>query len=318
MEKFKLTYSEKVLPNQEPFYLAQPTLAFRLLKIGSTEENLEKQLDELKHDFLLPRNYHAKIVESQFKRVKNLPGENYSERRKLALVKKEKVKTKNNRVIAPLDYNPLLPKMSEILTKHHKSMIFKKPELKSTFPEPPMAALRQPPNLRSLMCKSKLYLVKRSDRLQRNAQKTASGWKKCGKGSTTCCAYTLPSTNQVTGQVTGYQHTIKDSVTCETRNCVYYWKCKKADCKFFPKCEYVGPTHRSFKARMAEHKQYVRSTLLDKPSGFHFNQPGHDLSHFAGLVLEEVKSQDPFVLRAREFLYIQKFDTYRNGLNKEP
>ena len=82
--------------------------------------------------------------------------------------------------------------------------------------------------------------------------------------------------------------------------------------------EYVGLTHRSFKARMAEHKQYVRSTLLDKPSGFHFNQPGHDLSHFAGLVLEEVKSQDPFVLRAREFLYIQKFDTYRNGLNKEP
>ena len=37
----------------------------------------------------------------------------------------------------------------------------------------------------------------------------------------------------------------------------------------------------------------------------------------AGLILEEVKSSDPFVLRAREFLYIQKFDTYKNGLNKE-
>ena len=44
----------------------------------------------------------------------------------------------------------------------------------------------------------------------------------------------------------------------------------------------------------------------------------HNLSHFAGLVLEHVKSVDPFVLRAREFLYIQKFDCYRNGLNKEP
>ena len=58
--------------------------------------------------------------------------------------------------------------------------------------------------------------------------------------------------------------------------------------------------------------------MIDKPSGFHFNQPGHNLSHLAGLVLEQVRSEDPFVLRAREFLYIKKFDTYRNGLNKEP
>ena len=70
--------------------------------------------------------------------------------------------------------------------------------------------------------------------------------------------------------------------------------------------------------RLAEHKQYVKSKILDKPSGFHLNQPGHDLSHLSGLVLEQVRSEDPFVLRAREFLFIQKFDTYRNGLNKEP
>ena len=65
---------------------------------------------------------------------------------------------------------------------------------------------------------------------------------------------------------------------------------------------------------MNEHKQYVRSKNLETPSGYHFNQPGHDLSHFAGLVLEKVKCSDPFVLRAREFLHIQKFDSYRNGL----
>ena len=69
---------------------------------------------------------------------------------------------------------------------------------------------------------------------------------------------------------------------------------------------------------MGEHKQNVRSKNLETPSGYHFNQPGHDVSHFAGLVLEKVKSSDPFVLRAREFLHIQKFDSYRNGLNKEP
>ena len=57
---------------------------------------------------------------------------------------------------------------------------------------------------------------------------------------------------------------------------------------------------------------------LDKPSGHYFNQPGHTQSHLAGLVLEHVKILDPFVLKAREFYLIQKFDTYNNGLNKEP
>ena len=197
-------------------------------------------------------------------------------------------------------------------------MIFKKPELKSVFKDPPMAALRQPPNLKKILCRAALYQPKREDKFKRNCHKSAPGWKKCGKGSTTCCPFALPPTQTVTGQVTSFKHTIKDSVTCETSNWIYYWKCIKTKCKDFPRCEYVGLTTRPYRARLAEHKQYVRSNLLDKPSGYHFNQDGHNLSHFAGLVLEHVKSNDPFVLRAREFLYIQNFDCYRNGLNKEP
>ena len=56
--------------------------------------------------------------------------------------------------------------------------------------------------------------------------------------------------------------------------------------------------------RLGENKQYVRSELLEEPSGHHFNQPGHTVSHLSGLVLEHVKNSDPFVLKAREFLYI--------------
>ena len=101
----------------------------------------------------------------------------------------------------------------------------------------------------------------------------------------------------------------------ETQNYVYYWKCVKPNCKSFPNCEYISLTGRPFRQRLAEHKQYIRSKTLDKPSGWHFNQRGHELSHLAGLILEHLKSSDPFVLRARENLYIQKFDTYRYGLN---
>ena len=35
-----------------------------------------------------------------------------------------------------MDYNPLLPKISDVLEKHHKAMVFKKPELREVFKEP--------------------------------------------------------------------------------------------------------------------------------------------------------------------------------------
>ena len=56
---------------------------------------------------------------------------------------------------------------------------------------------------------------------------------------------------------------------------------------------------------------------MDKPSGGHLNQQGQEVSDLAGLVLEHVKSSDPFVLRAREYLYNQNFESYINGLNGE-
>ena len=294
------------------------SMAFRLLRICSSELKFEERLTELKNEFLVPRNYNSKVIESQFKRIRNLPGSTYTEKRILALEKKENKKEENKRITAPMDFNPNLPKISDVFNKHFKSMMFKKPELRSVFKEPPMASLRQPPNLRKFLCRAPLYQPKREDKFRRKCQKSSSGWKKCGKGSTTCCPFALQPTNTVTGQVTGYIHNIQDSVTCETPNCVYYWKCIKSKCKDFPKCEYVGLTSRPYRNRLAEHKQYIKSKLLEKPSGFHFNKDGHNLSHFAGLVLENVKRNDPFVLRAREFLYIQKFDCYTNGLNKEP
>ena len=165
---------------------------------------------------MLPRNYNSKVIDSQFDRIRQLSGGNYKEKRNQALKKrKPSNKKEKQRVIAPMDYNPKLPKISEVFNKHFKGMVFKKPELKATFPSLPMAA----PNLRKLICKSSLHLVKRGNKYSRKSQKFAAGWKKCGKGSTTCCPYTLPQTNQVQGQVTGYNHKIKESVNCETSNC---------------------------------------------------------------------------------------------------
>ena len=61
----------------------------------------------------------------------------------------------------------------------------------------------------------------------------------------------------------------------------------------------------------------MKRDILTEPAGEHFNLPGHSVADIEGIVLEEIKNRDPFVLKSREHLLIQKFDTFKNGLNKE-
>ena len=56
---------------------------------------------------------------------------------------------------------------------------------------------------------------------------------------------------------------------------------------------------------------------MEEPSGQHFSLPGHSVSNLQGLAVEHVRNKDPFVLKAREAYLIQKFDSYRKGLNQE-
>ena len=76
-------------------------------------------------------------------------------------------------------------------------------------------------------------------------------------------------------------------------------------------------TTRKFKNRMSEHRDYPKRDVETEPSGEHFNKPGHSVADLRGQVLEKVNSKDPFILRARESMLINKFDTFRRGLNKE-
>ena len=105
-------------------------MAFRLLRICSKGEYFEKRLSELKNEFLIPRGYKAQIIESQFKRVRNLKGNTYTEKRLFALEKISREVKDTNRIVVPFDFNPKLPKISYILRKLQRSMIINGPELK--------------------------------------------------------------------------------------------------------------------------------------------------------------------------------------------
>ena len=133
----------------------------------------------------------------------------------------------------------------------------------------------------------------------------------------TVCPYSSKPCTSVTSLITGYKHEIKQNLNCDTENIIYYWRCKKPSCNNYSKCEYIGLTTKSHKVRFGQHLQYIRSSMLNQPAGEHFNKKGHNITHMEGLAIEHVISVDPFVLRAREWRLIQKFDTYRNGLNKQ-
>ena len=73
-------------------------------------------------------------------------------------------------------------------------------------------------------------------------------------------------------------------------------------------------------ASMNTHRSAVKRKQLSQEVANHFNQPGHGIHHLRAVVLEKVRNKDPFVLKAREHLYIgpKKFDAFNQGMNKEP
>ena len=75
---------------------------------------------------------------------------------------------------------------------------------------------------------------------------------------------------------------------------------------------------RQFKTRLVEHLGYIGNENSEEPSRLHFSLPGHSKHDLQALGIEQVRSKDPFIIKAREHKYIQLFDSYRRGFNQEP
>ena len=100
------------------------------------------------------------------------------------------------------------------------------------------------------------------------------------------CPYPLDNTDTVTGTASGYCHQVREAVSCDTRKCVYYWECVKSNCQDYS--NYIGMTIKSFKERLAEHRDYPKRDIFTEPAGEHFTKQGHTVSHLKGMVLEKV------------------------------
>ena len=171
------------------------SMGYRLLRICGTPESFEYRLKELNENFLIPRGYKQKLIDIQFERLRNLPGNNFEEKRNFSLEKKPKENNHEDRIIVPINFNPHMARPSMVMKKHYTAMIKKNENLKEVFPAPP--------------------------RLKRKTHKDAPGWRKCGKPCP-ICPYTLPACSEVRSQNTEYTHKITQPLTCESENCIYY------------------------------------------------------------------------------------------------
>ena len=52
-------------------------------------------------------------------------------------------------------------------------------------------------------------------------------------------------------------------------------------------------------------------------TGLHFNKPGHNLSNLKIIVIEKQKTEDDNYRKEREKYFINKFNTFYKGLNKQ-
>ena len=56
---------------------------------------------------------------------------------------------------------------------------------------------------------------------------------------------------------------------------------------------------------------------LEKATGEHFNQPGHQMSDMKITILEKLKLDDSFMRKTSESYFIKKFISKYKGMNKK-
>ena len=169
------------------------SLAYRLVRIESTQEGLEKNLDKLK-EALVSRGYNRGGVEAAIVRAKGLS-------REVALEKVPRLA--NQRPVFCLPYDPRLPGIAKILRKRHQALLSRDIDVREYFPEPPLVTYTRTKNLRDLVFRAQVpNLLRRGLRLARPPN----------------CALCLHSVNATTYTcpVSGATAKITQHITCQS------------------------------------------------------------------------------------------------------
>ena len=217
----------------------------------------------------------------------------------------------SRRVRFVVEFDPRLPQISEILQRNWRVMVELDSRLETSFPNPPMVCFRRPPNLKDILCRARL------PPLRQGFNRAKPGFRRCNKNSCSLCPFTGLDPAEVTASVTvehsGLVQQIKDQLNCKSKNVIYLLSCTRSD-----KRQYVGETGKTLEQRFQGHLNSVRNNTETTTSvGEHYRGPQHSVHDMRCIPIEQVRARDPWVRKAREEMYINKWQMLQYGLNKK-
>ena len=230
-----------------------------------------------------------------------------------------------DRVRAVFRFDKRLPNLSSIFTKNWDIMCKDDIRLKSVFPNPPMICYTRGKNMREELCTAKLPPARARLREQED------GFMRC-RDNCRLCPYTGLRPEEVkktfTISSTGNELPIRGKMTCQSSNLLYIGECLRGsggggtcpDRLQYGGYQYCGETGKTAEARFVGHKNSIvqqcnEGTSL--PEGEHFQSVGHSLPDFRFTPVEKIFSNNIFVRKARERMWINNHDLIRSGLNKK-
>ena len=263
------------------------SLALRLVRIVSEKSTLTNRFQELR-TMLISRDYNINIVNAAIERASKLDRNE---------VLKKVIKLKTDRAVFAITYNPRLPSITKTVTKHWHTMT-KNKHIKEIFPQPPMIAYKQPPNLKAMLCRAKLADITRPKR-------SATGMIRCTKSCNVCIYYN--HTKEIKAR-TGEKFQMNGAFGCHTTGVIYLTICTKC------KKQYVGQTGRTFYERIMEHLRCIKNET--KVWGEHFQNSKCKSKDFLVQVIEKVTPNSETLRLQREKFWINQLDTKKPfGLN---
>ena len=245
----------------------------------------------------MQRGYNEQSVDRSIAKAKQVP-------RHQALKKRIKKEAEKRPVFA-IHFDPRMPSVTNIISKHWRAMRVQDQYLSEVFKEPPLTAYKRQKNIKDHLIKAKV-----ADPPSVRPKRTKNGMSKCGKNCS-LCPYIKEGKSISVNRKSTWQ--IMNNVNCQTSNLIYLIECNKENCK----TRYIGETGRTLQNRIADHRGYVINEHLNTATGFHFNTPGHSVSNLTVTIIEKVRKSDESYRKQREKYHIIKFNTYYKGLNQQ-
>ena len=227
------------------------SLALRIRRICSTDDNFKQRTDELL-EFLCQHDHKRDYVKTQINKAFNVP-------RKNTLCYQHK--KSNNRTVFVTTYNPSLPNFNNIIKKYYP-IITASDRCKNAFKDPSLLAYRRPRNLRDTLVRAKIKTPKPSP-------SSPPKITRCNDGRCKTCKFIAHNIFHNTGQT----RTIHQNLSCSSNNLIYMINCKQClETDTTLPSQYIGQTGRTLKERFREHRRGIQNNT-DESVPIHFNLP---------------------------------------------